>query len=248
MPIEYLTKNKKNIAYLANAGGAFTLVFLGGFMSDMMGSKATHLEDWAKKNHYGFLRFDYSGHGKSDGIFTDGSILSWFEDALAVLEDLTNGKQILVGSSMGGWIALLLAKNRPHRVHSIIGVAAAPDFTEDLMWSNFNDNEKKRIIEDGILLQESEYSDEPYKISRNLILDSKNCLVLREKLNFEFPIRLLQGTADNDVPLDLALRLINHIDCNDAKLEIVKGADHSFSSEKCLKLIVNNLEELLELE
>ena len=107
---------------------------------------------------------------------------------------------------------------------------------------------KKRIIEDGILLQESEYSDEPYKISRNLILDSKNCLVLREKLNFEFPIRLLQGTADNDVPLDLALRLINHIDCNDAKLEIVKGADHSFSSEKCLKLIVNNLEELLELE
>jgi len=97
-------------------------------------------------------------------------------------------------------------------------------------------------------LQESEYSDEPYKISRNLILDSKNCLVLREKLNFEFPIRLLQGTADNDVPLDLALRLINHIDCNDAKLEIVKGADHSFSSEKCLKLIVNNLEELLEFE
>ena len=161
---------------------------------------------------------------------------------------LVNGKQILVGSSMGGWIALLLAKNRPHRIHSIIGVAAAPDFTEDLMWSNFNDNEKKRIIEDGILLQESEYSDEPYKISRNLILDSKNCLVLREKLNFEFPIRLLQGTADSDVPLDLALRLINHIDCNDAKLEIVKGADHSFSSEKCLKLIVNNLEELLELE
>ena len=116
------------------------------------------------------------------------------------------------------------------------------------MWSNFNDNEKKRIIEDGFLLQESEYSDEPYKISRNLILDSKNCLVLREILNFEFPIRLLQGTADNDVPLDLALRLINHIDCNDAKLEIVKGADHSFSSEKCLKLIVKNLEELLELE
>ena len=248
MPIEYLTKNKKNIAYLANAGGAFTLVFLGGFMSDMMGSKATHLEDWAIKNHYGFLRFDYSGHGKSDGIFTDGSILSWFEDALAVLDDLTNGKQILIGSSMGGWIALLLAKNRPNRVHSIIGVAAAPDFTEDLMWSNFNDNEKKRIIEDGILLQESEYSDEPYKISRNLILDSKNCLVLREKLNFEFPIRLLQGTADNDVPLDLALRLINHIDCDDAKLEIVKGADHSFSSEKCLKLIVSNLKELLKLE
>ena len=247
----HTTNQKRKIAYkkieweLTNRPG---VLFLGGLASDMEGTKANYLAQWSQSNKNSFLRFDYSGHGKSDGIFTDGSILSWFEDALAVLDDLTNGKQILIGSSMGGWIALLLAKNRPHRIHSIIGVAAAPDFTEDLMWAHFNDNEKKRIIQDGVLLQESEYSDEPYKISRNLILDSKNCLVLREKLNFEFPIRLLQGTADNDVPLDLALRLINHIGCNDAKLEIVKGADHSFSSEMCLKLIVNNLEELLELE
>ena len=114
------------------------------------------------------------GHGKSDGIFTDGSILSWFEDALSIFDELTNGKQILIGSSMGGWISLLLAKNRPNKIHSIIGIAAAPDFTEDLMWTNFSENEKKRIIEDGILLQESEYSDVPYKISKNLIFHSRN--------------------------------------------------------------------------
>ena len=247
----HTTNQKRKIAYkesVVEPSNRPGVLFLGGLASDMEGTKANYLEQWCQSNKNSFLRFDYSGHGKSDGFFTDGSILSWFEDSLAVLDDLTIGKQILIGSSMGGWIALLLAKYRPHKIHSIVGVAAAPDFTEDLMWSNFNENEKKLIIEDGILLQESEYSDQPYKISRNLIFDSKNCLVLREKLNFKFPIRLLQGTADNDVPLDLALRLINHIDCNDARLEIVKGADHSFSSENCLKLIVKNLEELLELE
>ena len=143
---------------------------------------------------------------------------------------------------------LRYAKKRPQKIHSMIGIAAAPDFTEDLMWTNFSNNEKKRITEYGILFQESEYSNEPYKISKNLIFHSRSCLVLREKLDLGFPVRLLQGTADNDVPLDTALRLINHIDCNDAKLEIVKEADHSFSSEKCLKLIVKNLEELLKLE
>ena len=247
----HTTNQKRKIAY-KKFEGKFTnrpgIIFLGGLASDMEGTKAIFLEKWCYSNKISFLRFDYSGHGKSNGIFTDGSILSWFEDALAILDDLTTGKQILVGSSMGGWIALLLAKNRPQKIHSIIGVAAAPDFTEDLIWKNFNENEKKRIIENGILLQESEYSDEPYKISRNLIFQSKKCLVLREKLNFNFPIRLLQGTADKDVPLDVALRLINHIGCDDAKLEIVKGADHSFSSENCLKLIVSNLEELLELK
>ena len=224
------------------------ILFLGGLASDMEGTKAKFLEEWCLSNNKSFVRFDYSGHGKSDGNFTDGSILSWFEDALSILDELTNGKQILIGSSMGGWISLLLAKNRPNKIHSIIGIAAAPDFTEDLMWTSFSEYEKKSIIKDGVLLQESEYSDEPYKISKNLIFHSRNCLVLREKLDLGFPIRLLQGTADNDVPLDTALRLINHIDCNDAKLEIIKEADHSFSSDRCLKLIIKNLEELLELE
>ncbi|MFL2801401.1 MAG: alpha/beta fold hydrolase [Paracoccaceae bacterium] len=247
----HINDQNKKIAYKkfegksANSPG---VIFLGGLASDMEGTKANYLEKWCQLQNNSFIKFDYSGHGKSDGIFTDGSILSWAEDALSVLDNLTNGKQILIGSSMGAWIAILLAKNRPNKIHAMIGIAAAPDFTEDLMWNNFNDDEKQKILEDGILLQESQYSEEPYKISKNLIFNSKNCLVLREKLILGFPVRILQGTADNDVPIDTALRLINHIDCNDAKLEIVKGADHSFSSDKCLKLIANNLKELLELE
>ncbi len=223
------------------------IIFLGGLASDMEGTKATYLENWCQNNKVSFLRFDYSGHGSSGGNFIDGSVLSWSADALSVLDNLTNGKQILVGSSMGGWIALLLAKKRPKKIHSILGIAAAPDFTEDLMWKNFNNDEKKKITNDGILMQDSQYSDEPYKISKNLIFQSRSCLILSDKLRFNFPVRLLQGTSDEDVPIDLALKLINHIDCNDAKLEIVKNADHSFSSEKCLSIIINNLKELLSL-
>ena len=111
MTIEYLTKNKKNIAYSANAGGTFTLVFLGGFMSDMMGSKATHLEDWAKKNHYGFLRFDYSGHGQSSGVFESCNISDWVEDTYEIITEKTTGPIILIGSSMGGWISFLIYQN-----------------------------------------------------------------------------------------------------------------------------------------
>ncbi len=246
----HINDKNKRIAYKKFDGKSLNrpgVIFLGGLASDMEGTKANYLEKLCQYQNNSFIKFDYSGHGKSDGIFTEESVLSWAEDALSVLDNLTNGKQILIGSSMGGWIALILAKNRPNKIHSMIGIAAAPDFTEDLMWNNFCDDEKQKILEDGILLQESEYSEEPYKISKQLIFHSKNCLVLREKLILGFPVRLLQGTADKDVPIDTALRLVNHIDCNDAKLEIVKGADHSFSSDKCLQLIADNLNELLEL-
>ena len=120
----------------------------------MEGTKANYLEKLCQYQNNSFIKFDYSGHGKSDGIFTEESVLSWAEDALSVLDNLTNGKQILIGSSMGGWIALILAKNRPNRIHAMIGIAAAPEFTEDLMWNNFCDDEKQKIMEDGILLQE----------------------------------------------------------------------------------------------
>ena len=220
------------------------VIFLGGLASDMEGTKATYLENWAKDSGNSFIRFDYTGHGKSNGLFSDGSIASWFEDAISVLDDLTSGKQILVGSSMGGWIAFLLAKHRPHRVHALIGIAAAPDFTEDYMWKGFDDKERLQIMEEGFIYQKSEYSEEPYKISKNLIINSRKHLILRKKLILTFPVRLLQGTDDTDVPVDVAIRLLEHLESPNAKLEIVKGADHSFSSESCLKLIsgkINNL-------
>ena len=221
------------------------VVFLGGLASDMEGTKAKHLETWSKDSGNSFIRFDYTGHGKSNGLFSEGSIDSWFEDAISVLDDLTSGKQILVGSSMGGWIAFLLAKHRPHRVHALIGIAAAPDFTEDYMWKGFDDKQRMQIMEEGFIYQESEYSEEPYKISKNLIVNSRKHLVLREKLILPFPVRLLQGTDDTDVPVDVAIRLLEHLESPNAKLEIVKGADHSFSSESCLKLISGKIINLM---
>ena len=221
----HLTEHNRKIAYKKLEGKSTEepgIIFLGGLASDMEGTKANFLEDWCRSRGNTFIRFDYSGHGQSEGVFTDGSILTWSEDALSVLDNLTNKKQILIGSSMGGWIALILAKKRPKKIHSMIGIAAAPDFTEDLMWDNFGQDEKNKIIRHGIIEQDSEYSDEPYKISKNLIFESRNCFVLRDKIELNFPVRLLQGTSDNDVPLNTAINLINHITCEDAKLEIIK--------------------------
>ena len=227
----------------ANSPG---VVFLGGLASDMEGTKAKYLENWAKDSGNSFIRFDYTGHGKSSGDFSEGSIASWFQDALSVLDELTAGKQILVGSSMGGWIALLLAKHKPDRVHSLIGIAAAPDFTEDYMWNSFDDKQRQKIMEEGFIYQESEYSEEPYKISKNLITHSRKHLILREKLIFSCPVRLLQGTDDNDVPVEVATRLLDHLESPDAKLEVVKGADHSFSTESCLELISLQINQLMK--
>ena len=222
------------------------VIFLGGLASDMEGTKAKYLEEWAKNSGKSFIRFDYTGHGRSSGEFLDGSIQSWFGDAVSVLDELTCVKQILVGSSMGGWIAFLLAKHKPLRVHSILGIAAAPDFTEDSMWEKFDKKQRSQIMENGFIYQESEYSEDPYKISKNLIINSRKCLILREKLELPFPVRLLQGTDDCDVPVDLAIKLLKHLDSPDAKLEIVKGANHSFSSESCLRLISQKIDNLMK--
>ena len=246
----YYPDDFRSIAYnkverRANKPSSPGVVFLGGLASNMEGTKATYLEGWAKDSGNSFIRFDYTGHGKSSGDFSKGSISSWFEDALSVLNELTSGPQILVGSSMGGWIALLLAKHKPERVHSLIGIAAAPDFTEDYMWKGFDEKQKLQIMAEGFIYQESEYSEEPYKISKNLIIESRKHLILRERLILPFPIRLLQGTDDQDVPIDVSTNLLQHLESPDAKLEIVKDADHSFSSERCLQLISSHINQLV---
>ena len=244
-PLRAIAYNKvEATAKNANFPG---IIFLGGLASDMEGTKAKYLEAWAKSSGKSFIRFDYTGHGKSNGKFSDGSVQSWFKDAVSILEDLTHGKQILVGSSMGGWIAFLLAKHKPDRVHSILGIAAAPDFTEDGMWEKFDEKQRLQIMDEGFIFQESEYSEDPYVISKNLIINSRKCLILREKLVLSFPIRLLQGTDDFDVPVDVATKLLNHLESPDARLEIVKGANHSFSSEGCLRLISDTINSLMKM-
>jgi len=210
-------------------------------MSDMQGSKAVHFENWAKSAGRAYLRFDYSGHGASEGVFTEGSITQWAEDARALIDAVTGGPVILVGSSMGGWISLVLARSMGSRVAGLIGIAAAPDFTEDSMWAGFDAAQRDTLARDGVVFLPSDYGD-PYPISKVLIEESRASLVMRDPLQFDFPVRLFQGTKDTAVTRDTALALLDHIEATDLQLTFKQGADHSFSSPECLDLLTAAIE------
>lgn len=239
------TPQGRRIAYHQSPGEGPGVVFLGGLKSDMGGTKAVYLEAWARAAGRSFLRFDYSGHGESSGAFTDGCIGDWAEDAAQAIAALTEGPQVLVGSSMGGWVALLLARRMPEKVAGLVGIAAAPDFTEDSMWAGFTDAQKAALEAEGHVALPSDYSDEPYVITRRMIEDGRNQLVLRDPLALNLPVRLLQGTADTDVPVEVALNLLEHATGEDIRLTLVKGADHRFSTPDCLTLVSENVAAVL---
>lgn len=242
---EYLdTPQGRRIAYHKTDGKGPVVVFLGGLKSDMQGTKAVFLEDWAKARGQAFLRFDYSGHGESSGAFTDGCIGDWAEDTQAVLETVTDGPLVLVGSSMGGWQSLLAVRRAADRVAGLVTIAAAPDFTEDSMWAGFSDEQKAEMESAGQVALPSEYG-EPYIITKRMIEDGREQLVLRSRLDLPFPTRFLQGTADEDVDMSVALRLLDHATGNDMRLTLVDGADHRFSDEACLALIAASVEDVL---
>ncbi len=243
MPDYLKTPEGRRIAYHLHDGTGPAVVFLGGFKSDMGGTKAVFLEDWAKQSGRAFLRFDYSGHGESSEDFTAGCIGDWFEDACAAI-GLLAGRVVLVGSSMGGWISLLVARAMPEKVAGLVTIAAAPDFTEDSMWAGFSDAQKADLADKGQVVLPSEYG-EPYIITRRLIEEGRKRLVLRDPLPLPFPVRSLQGTADADVDMAVALRLLDHAESPDMRLTLVDGADHRFSDETCLQLITTSVEEVL---
>lgn len=239
-----VTNTGRRIAYHRCAGQGPGVVFLGGLRSDMTGSKAIYLQNWAQSQGRAFLRFDYSGHGQSSGHFQDGAIGDWFADAQAALA-LTTGPQILVGSSMGGWIALLLARAMPERIAGLVCVAAAPDFTQDI-WARFDENQQKLLKDTGQVALKSDYSDVPTIITRRMIDDGRSHLVLRSPLHLPFPARLLQGTADPDVPPSVAITLLNHATGPDIQLTLVKGADHRFSTPDCLAMIATAVADVTQ--
>jgi len=238
------TEQGRSIAYHFHSGRGPTVVFLGGLKSDMEGIKAVHLEAWAQAAGLAFLRFDYSGHGESSGSFEQGCIGDWHEDTLAAVSALTTGPLLIVGSSMGGWQALLLAKAMPERIQGMVTIAAAPDFTEDGYWASFSDAQKAELEVQGYVELPSDYM-EPYRISKAMIEDGRKRLVLRTPLDLPFPVRCLQGTADTAVTTETALRLMQHATCQDMRLNLVKDADHRFSDEACLRLIEAAITELL---
>ncbi|UXX84342.1 alpha/beta hydrolase [Roseovarius pelagicus] len=242
---QYLTTPQgRRIAHVQVPGAGPGVVFLGGFKSDMQGTKAIHLQAWAERTGRAFLRLDYSGHGQSSGAFTDGCIGDWAEDAQAVISELTTGPQVLVGSSMGGWISLLTARAMTPRIAGLVTIAAAPDFTEDSMWAGFDSTQRAGLQNEGQIALPSEYG-EPYIITQKLIEDGRAHLVLRQPLQLAFPVRFLQGTADLDVDKSVALRLLEHATGPDMRLTLVDGADHRFSDVDCLALIETAVEDVI---
>jgi pimeloyl-ACP methyl ester carboxylesterase len=232
------------IAYARLPGLGPGVVFLPGYRSDMQGSKAVALRDHCAERGRALLRFDYSGHGESAGRFEDGTIGSWAADATAVLDELTAGPQVLVGSSMGGWIALLVARVRPERVAGLIGIAPAPDFTETLMWPAFSEEQRATILRDAVLHLPSQYG-EPTPVTRALIEDGKRHLLLGSPIPLTCPVRILQGMADPDVPWRHALRLTEALQGGDVRLQLVKDGDHRLSRPEDLRLLQETLDSML---
>ncbi len=243
-PDYFLTPQRRTLAYHLTQGEGPCVVFLGGLKSDMEGTKAIHLEDWARAKGRAFLRFDYSGHGQSSGTFEEGSIGDWHLDTLAVVDALTTGPIVSVGSSMGGWQALLLARARPERLVGLVTIAAAPDFTEDGWWARFTDAQKTQLEAEGRVELPSDYM-EPYVVTKRMIEDGRAHLVLRDDLELPFCVRMLQGTADTAVRLETATALLEHAASPDLQLLLVKDADHRFSDSPCLGLIERAVEQVL---
>ncbi|SFS40436.1 Pimeloyl-ACP methyl ester carboxylesterase [Sulfitobacter marinus] len=239
------TPQGRTLAYHLTHGRGPCVVFLGGLKSDMQGTKAVFLEEWARREGRAFLRFDYSGHGESSGDFTDGCIGDWAQDTLAAVTALTKGKIVPVGSSMGGWQSLLLCRAMPERIAGLVTIAAAPDFTEDGYWASFTDAQKQRLETEGRVELPSDYM-EPYIITRRMIEDGREQLVLRSALDLPFPVRFLQGTADTAVSVATAVKLLEHATGPDMQLQLVKDADHRFSDDRCLGLMQASLQEVLD--
>jgi pimeloyl-ACP methyl ester carboxylesterase len=222
------------------------VVFLCGFQSNRQGDKALALEALCRSRGVPFVRFDYFGHGDSSGDFAAGSISRWRDDALAVLDQLTTGPQILVGSSMGGWLMLLVALLRPARVRGLVGIAAAPDFTRDLIADALTSEQRELLREQGFIdLPNCLPGQPPYRIARTLIEDGDRNLVLRQPLLIQCPVRLLHGMQDADVPWQTAVRLTTRLEAQDAQVHLIKDAGHRLSRPRDLMALQTVVDDLL---
>jgi pimeloyl-ACP methyl ester carboxylesterase len=239
-----LREDGETIAYLRSHGKQPQIVWLGGFKSDMGGTKAQALAAWAERRGQAYLRFDYFGHGQSSGRFRDGTITRWRDDALAVLDGLCAGPQILVGSSMGAWIALLAARLRPERVTGLLLLAPAADFTEALIWGRMDPEMRSAVMENGEWLRPSVYGDSPYPITRVLIEDGRKHLILDGPIVLSCPVHILQGMQDPDVPWQHAMRLMDRL-TGDPVLMLMKNGDHRLSTPADLMRIEHALDGLI---
>ena len=236
------------IAYHKTEGSQPGVIFCGGFRSDMNGSKALALEAFCKERGQQFIRFDYFGHGESSGAFVEGTIGRWADNVVTVIDALTgNSPQILVGSSMGGWLMLLATLKRPKNVAGLLGIAAAPDFTELLMWDKFTPQQQETLREKGVIELPNCYDDEePYKITLNLIAESGEHLVLDDIINIHCPVRLVHGMKDEDVPWEFSMTLNEKLASKQVSTLLVDDGDHRMSSERNIRAISKQLIRLID--
>ncbi|MDA0704534.1 MAG: alpha/beta hydrolase [Proteobacteria bacterium] len=232
-----------SIAYHRLPGKGPGIVFLGGFASDMTGTKAKALETHCRRRGQAFLRFDYRGHGQSRGAFEEGSIGLWASDAIAAIDSLTEGPQILVGSSMGGWIMMLAARALPERVAALVGIAAAPDFTQR-MWDRLPDEAREVIRRDGVWRAPSDYSEEGLPLGRALFADGPDQMVMTAPFPFAGPVRLLQGMEDPDVVWRTALDICERVDGANVAVTLIKDGDHRLSRPQDLARLGRTLDSV----
>jgi pimeloyl-ACP methyl ester carboxylesterase len=240
---------RRAIAVRASPGGTPGIFWLGGFKSDMLGTKAEALAAWAAKAERACVRFDYSGHGQSQGEFTDGTVGRWLEESLAVFERFCVGPQVVVGSSMGGWLALLLARELRQRqgqdrLAGLVLIAPAVDFTEVLMWKNFSPAIKQELETKGVWVRPSEYEPGGYPITRQLIEEARAHLLLGGMIETGCPVRILQGAVDPDVPWAHAVELVSRLAQDDVVLTLVKDGDHRLSRPEDIERLIDVVREL----
>ncbi|MBL8559294.1 MAG: alpha/beta hydrolase [Hyphomonadaceae bacterium] len=234
------------LAFQRSAGRGPTLVWICGFRSDMGGTKAAWLHERADAAGRAFLRFDVTGCGQSGGTFEDGTIGVWLADALHVIDTASEGPLVLVGSSMGGWLALLIARARPERVKGLMLIAPAPDFTERLMWPEMTEAARAEVLERGVWLRPSAYDETPTPITRALFEDGRAHLLMDAPIPFAGPVRIVHGQADPDVPWKLSLEIAERLTSADVQLTFVKSGNHRLSTPRDLDLLGAVLDDLCE--
>jgi len=243
----FSTSNKRKIRYLfLNKKSQITVVFFHGFMSDMDGEKPNTIQKFCRKIKIGFIKFEYSGHGKSSGKFTDGNISKWTNDAMQLINTKAKNKKklIFIGSSMGSWIALNLFKNFNKKIKGFIGIASAPEFTEEIMWKNFSKKIKKIILKNKIYYLENDHED-PYPITRNLIMDGRKNKIFNKKINTKIPVVLIHGLKDKLVPLKFSKKIFKLFKTQNKKIIKIKDGNHSLSRKKDLRRICSELKKMI---
>lgn len=242
---QYLLIPNGKLAYHKISGKTPGILYCGGFRSDMTGTKVLAVEEYCRKKGLSFVRFDYRGHGQSSGNFADYVLSDWRDDGLAVLDQLTTGPQIIVGSSMGSWIGLLLALARLDRVTGFVGVASAPDFTEELIWQQLSVQQQLELKTKGVLYYPATDTTEEYPISYRFIEDGRKHLLLQQTIPLNIPVNLLHGCEDRDVSWNYSLRLLQHLQSNNVCLKLIKDGTHRLMREQDLEALLRAIDELL---